>query len=108
MSEIIRNIGGWSIVKVTFPDEDPFYVIFGIWKGVYHKGVEWEFLISDSLLGVIEEKDGVLFWPQDSGLCYELSEEYEGRLGWHGEGAFARLLEVAVPDSCVTEVVKHC
>lgn len=79
----------WIIVKMTLPDEEPFFKVLAGWSGGYLDGDSWR--MNSGIVKVEEDGDHYLFIG-DSGSVYKCHKGSE-TLRMNNAGVYAQLVE---------------
>ena len=73
------NPDAWMIVKITSPEDELHYRVFGVWRGSYLSGDSWKL---NSGITKVEQNDKVYYFHGESGSIYKCDKKYWGTSGY--------------------------
>lgn len=81
---------GWVLLKIEEEGEEPFYKVFGAFRGGFLNGDGWR--MNSGVVGV-EEDEEYFYFKGSSGSLYKCHKEGYGRLGYYATGVLNQVEE---------------
>lgn len=100
---MIYTPNGWVILKLE-SSETLYFKIFGTWRGDYLTGDSWRLSSGSDKKPKLSECRKYWIWPQESGSCYRLPVNQEGRYTTYTGLALSKIIRCTEGDNLIEEI----